>query len=822
MNNRTHRVEPLILIVDDVVANVKLLHDAMEGLGKVIFATDGAQAVGLARDRAPDVILLDIAMPGMDGYAVCAAVKADPRCADAAVIFVTAHDSAAHELQSLSQGGVDFLQKPLNLPVVRARVRTQLELRARTKDLRTARAELADLVRLLPAFVSHWSADGLNHFSNDETGAWFGIPAAELRGRQLDSVLGEANTASLAAHLASPNGRQDWSCEIDLTAGARGRRHGHATVVTRSGDPAGGFLLLITDVTARKTAELSLFDEKERFKTTLNSIGDAVVASDAAGRVTFMNPIAEDMTGWRAHEAAGRAIEDIMPLCDGGTGHAAVNPLRLALQEERIVGMALNCVLRRRDGVDLCVEDSAAPIRDHGGAVRGAIIVFHDVSEARAMAIKMTHLAQHDALTNLPNRMQLQDRAALALQQARRNGQRVAMLLIDLDDFKHINDTLGHIVGDVILQRIARRLCGALRAADTVSRQGGDEFVVLLSEIDDIAYAGATAEKLLAVVAEPLDVDGHRFDLSASVGVSLFPDDSADQDELYRHADSAMYRAKQEGRKRYRFFSADIEERLLSRNALERSIRGALEHGRFEVFYQVKVDAGAARYAGMEALVRWRDDDGALRLPAGFIPVAEETGLIVAIDRFVLAQACRDGARLREAGHPTRVSVNISAKHFLDPHFIPAVTAALADSALPPALLELEITEGMLMHNVEHAQLLLGVLKAMGIAIAIDDFGTGYSSLSYLKKFPIDTLKIDQSFVRDMLTDRNDAAIIAAIISLASSLGLDIVAEGVESQQQASALLARGCHVLQGYLYSKPVSYAAVQALIMRGVAVPG
>lgn len=820
MLQETPSFNPLILIVDDVVSNIAMLGKAVEGIAQVIFATDGASAIQLARSRSPDVILLDIEMPDMNGYAVCKALKESPETAECAIIFVTGHDSALHELASLNEGAVDFVQKPFNYAVVRARVRTHLELQRRTRQLRSAQKDLTDLVHSLPAFVAYWDGKFVNRFSNDRDGHWFGMTASAMCGRTLEQALGAHNAHTILQQAPALDQHREVQFELQLTHDGK-TRFCHAALVRREQeDVAPGFLLLLTDVSARKLAELALHEEKEKFRVTLNSIGDAVIATDRQGVVSFINPVAELMTGYCAEEALGRPIESVMPLCNGANGEPTLNPIRLALRENRIVGMAFDSQLIGRAERRYAVEDSAAPILDAHGRQSGAIIVFHDVSEARAMAFKMTHLAQHDALTDLPNRVLLRDRTSQAMEQASRIGSRVALLLLDLDNFKAINTAIGHAIGDELLKQLAERLRDFLRVSDTISRQGGDEFVILIPSLEEIAYADLVARKLLALVAAPLYHDGVRYDLTASIGLSIFPDDCADQDAMYRHADAAMYKAKQDGKNRYHFFASEIEQILLARNALDRDLRVALDEAQFAIAYQPKIDARNRRIAGLEALIRWTRD-GVQVSPAQFIPLAEETGMIVQIGIFVLEQVCRDLAELLAAGHSTCISINVSAKEFQEEGFAQRIASTLARAGVSPSLLELEITEGTLMSDIARSRANLLSLKRIGLRISIDDFGTGYSSLSYLKNFPIDVLKIDQSFVRDMLNNKDDMSIIRAIVNLAISLEIDLVAEGVELHGHADALEAMGCHVMQGYLYAKPMPLAQLRQMLAEGV-MPG
>jgi diguanylate cyclase (GGDEF)-like protein/PAS domain S-box-containing protein len=802
-------VEPTILIVDDAVLNIKVLSKAIRGMGQLLFATNGGTALSQIYEYKPDVVLLDIEMPGMNGYEVCRAIKNDPLISETAVIFVTSHNDDVSELQALALGGVDFLQKPINAPIVRARVQTHLQLQRKTRELALARRDLDDMVEHLPAFVAYWDADLTNSFCNDTHGRWFGIPAEKMRGLLIQDVLGPINFFTVDKHIEDVLSGENSSFDLTLVRDREEPLFGQASLVCRSIDGVvNGFLLLITDITERKQAEMALYDEKERMRITLSSIGDAVLATDVNGNVTFLNPIAEKMTGWLHEEACGHPIERVMPLQDATDGRISKNPIRLAFSEKRVVGMALDVALRRRDGTLIQVEDSAAPIRDHSGEITGAIIVFHDVSEARAMAIKMTHLANYDALTNLPNRLLWHDRANQAMQAARRKGNHVGLILLDIDNFKVVNDTFSHAIGDQILQQMAIRLGQQLHATDTVSRQGGDEFIVLVPDLDEVRQLADTGGKLLESMTQPFWVDGQRFDLSVSIGISLFPDDSNDQDSLYRHADTAMYRAKQCGKNRLEFFSSDMEQEMLDRHAMEKDLREALELDQFLIYYQAKVDVENDDIVGVEALLRWKNSAGQLIPPGNFIPTAEAMGLIIPIGKMVLLGACQHAKVWSDAGRPVVVSVNVSAVQFEQGNFVDVVAEVLKETGIAAHLVELEITEGVLARDYEQARGTLQALKDLGVSIAIDDFGTGYSSLAYLKRFPIDVLKIDQTFVRDMLTDKSDAAIITAVIHLSHSLGLKLVAEGVETAEQSRALREKGCRVMQGFLYSRPMPYA--------------
>jgi diguanylate cyclase (GGDEF)-like protein/PAS domain S-box-containing protein len=551
----------------------------------------------------------------------------------------------------------------------------------------------------------------------------------------------------------------------------------------------------------------ALFEEKERAQVTLNSIGDAVMSTDVWGRVTYLNLVAETLTGWTREEAAGHSLEEVFHIIDGNTREAMQNPMSLAVRENKTVGLTPNCVLVRRDGVEAAIEDSAAPIHDRRGHVTGAVMVFHDVSTARAMSQKMSYLAQHDSLTDLPNRLLLNDRLGQAMALAHRHRHKLALLYMDVDRFKHINDSLGHEIGDRLLQSIALRLRECVRSSDTVSRQGGDEFVVLLSEVTHARDAAVSAEKILLSLSTPHHVDAHALHVTASIGIATYPDDGTDAETLLKHADFAMYHAKDSGRNNCQFFRADMNVRAVARQSVENDLRHALERREFVLHFQPKINLTTGAMTGVEALIRWRHPERGLVLPTKFMPIAEECGFIVPIGRWVLREACSQARQWQEAGlPPMRVAVNISAVELRDKGFAEGVRAILKETGLEARYLELELTETFLMQDgMTSTAAVLKTLKAMGVALALDDFGTGFSSLSHLKRFPIDVLKIDQSFVRDLTTDPDDASIVSAVISMGKSLNMQVVAEGVETREQLAFLHEQSCPEGQGHYFSEPM-----------------
>jgi diguanylate cyclase (GGDEF)-like protein/PAS domain S-box-containing protein len=569
----------------------------------------------------------------------------------------------------------------------------------------------------------------------------------------------------------------------------------------------------------RRTAEELLFTERERASVTLNSIGDAVLSTNVLGSVTYLNVVAEKMTGWTCAEAFGKPLSEVFQIIDGSTRQPSPNPMELAIQNNKTVKLTPNCILIKRDGSESSIEDSAAPIHDRSGSITGAVIVFHDVTTSRALTEEMSHLAQHDILTDLPNRLLLKDRISQAIGAARRNHTKVAVLFVDLDGFKGINDTLGHAVGDKALQSVGKRLVNCVRGSDTVSRQGGDEFVVLLSEIKESSDASITARKMLTAISAPHSIDQNDLQLTASIGVSTYPEDGQDAETLLKSADTAMYECKKMGYSSYQFFKPDMNTRTIERQTIEADLRGALKRQEFVLHYQPKINLQTGKITGAEALIRWLHPDRGMVSPLQFIPIAEESGLILLIGRWVLREACRQAQDWIDADlHPTPVAVNVSSSEFGSVGFIDNLRTILKDTRLDPRYLELELTESVLMEHGESSASVLGALKSIGVRLSVDDFGTGYSSFSYLKKFPIDCLKIDQSFVQDLATDADDATIVSAVISMAKSLKRSVVAEGVETDEQVKFLQAHDCDEAQGYYFSKPVMAHQIATLLKTGI----
>jgi diguanylate cyclase (GGDEF)-like protein len=489
--------------------------------------------------------------------------------------------------------------------------------------------------------------------------------------------------------------------------------------------------------------------------------------------------------------------------------------IHVALHEQR----GGNAVVRnyRKDGSLIWNDLTVSPVLDETGKVAHFVWVINDVTEREQHEELLEYQANHDALTGLPNRNLLADRITQVLANAQRYNLPVAVLFIDLDNFKIVNDSLGHALGDRMLIIQADRLLKCIRASDTVARYGGDEFVVVVSNLEKGEDAAIVAHKVQEMLSRPFTIDGHEFGITCSIGISLFPKDGQDVDSLLKNADAAMYRAKEQSRNSFQFYTSEMNDRVVKRMVVERHLRHALEKKQLKIHYQPQIELINGRIVGIEALLRWHSPDLGLVPPDRFIPVAEETGLIVPIGEWVLKTCCEQNKAWQDAGlTPVTISVNLSARQLQKKNLPGVIAGILQESGLKPCFLELEIVESMVMQNVESALAIMNELKGLGIQLAMDDFGTGYSSLSYLKRFPFDKLKIDLSFVRDIMVDPESAAIARTIIAMAHNLNLRAIAEGVETKEQLEYLRLHDCDEIQGYYVSPPVTAHEFEALLRK------
>ncbi|APG26157.1 hypothetical protein A7E75_03585 [Syntrophotalea acetylenica] len=545
-------------------------------------------------------------------------------------------------------------------------------------------------------------------------------------------------------------------------------------------------------------------EKQAQFHTVIAATHDAVVAIDEQGRVTLFNPAAEQLFGWSSEEMIGGSLDALMPEGYRGQHRKDVASFFGTGEPSEAIGRSLELLAIHRSGREFPVELSLSV--GQCGRERFVLATLRDISSQRQVEREIRQLAYYDGLTGLPNRALFEDRFRRVLSSADRTGQLAALLFIGVDNLKIINDTRGHACGDRLLKLTGQRLSSLVHGGVTVVRWEGDKFVVLLPGLQALAEAEQVADDILKTFGEPFPVDEQRFFMTASVGVAVYPHHGSGGEMLLQHADMAMYAAKEQGRNTYCIFTEEMNRCLLERSELEHNLRQAIAREEFFLAFQPQVDQKTGRVVGAEALLRWHHKDKGLIPPGQFIPLAEESGLILPIGYWVLRHACAQNKAWQLAGYPPlRVAVNLSARQFQQPDFYDQVGRILKETELEPRYLELELTESLLMADAKAAAQTLSALRDLGVGIAIDDFGTGYSSLSYLKAFPIDRIKIAQEFVLDIVRDPGDAAIVETIIAMAHGLGLDIVAEGVETADQLEFLRTRQCQVMQGYYFSRPV-----------------
>ncbi|MCL4762727.1 MAG: EAL domain-containing protein, partial [Burkholderiales bacterium] len=677
-------------------------------------------------------------------------------------------------------------------------------------------AELTLIMDNVPARVSYIDPQYRFRFLNRHNEEWLASPRKALQGRSVRDVLGEERFAQVKPLLDRVLAGESVSSEQMLVQ-PDGSAMWESVHYAPNRDAEGsviGIYAVHTDIHDQKRNEEALRRANWMLSSHIGNTPLAVLEWDRHFRLVRWSPQAEHIFGWRSDEAMGMSLVDnpLLHEDDRRASAGLIDRLRGG-EEPRATGLTRNY---RKDGKTIWCEWYHSALRDDRGELMSILSFVQDVSSRIRAEERLQYLATRDALTGLPNRLLLHERLNQAIANARRTGNRVGVLFIDLDRFKNVNDTLGHRIGDELLKAVTQALSGALRESDLLARLGGDEFMVIVEDFDEAAALGRIAQKLCDAVAHPIRVEGHDIYVTSSIGIAVYPDDSDDPEELLKHADVAMYRSKELGRNTYQFLDAGLAEHRVRQHSLETSLRAALREDRLQLHYQplVRVDDGAV--IGAEALLRWSDAEHGSVAPHVFIPLAEESGLIHALGEWVVRTAARQCRAWRDAGLALSVSVNLSARQFYRDDIAERIVAIVREAGCEPSWLELEVTETSLLHDLDAIRTVLHELRGAGFAVAIDDFGTGYSSLTHLKHFPIDTLKIDISFIADLETDPGDAAITEAIIGLARGLKLNVVAEGVGTREQLDFLAQRGCeqhdflrrqgcHAFQGFLVSEPL-----------------
>ncbi|HYO79284.1 MAG TPA: EAL domain-containing protein [Thermoanaerobaculia bacterium] len=689
--------------------------------------------------------------------------------------------------------------------------------RARTEQaLRKSEARLRQLIATtLDAVITVDRALNVIEW-NREAETAFGVPARQALGAQLPDFIFRSGSTRAFRRIVERHRSENPSSMLRQrleTVARRANGEEFPVEITLASTGSGAdatFTAFVRDISQRKRAEHELARREQRFRTIVEKSWSGVVLLDGDVQFSFAGSSTQHLIGYEEQELLGRNIlEFVHPRDAEATGKVFAEVLARPNHEAHG-----ELRFRHKNGNWIWLEGFCQNLL-HEPSVGAIVLNYRDVSQRKETEKQLEYRAYYDSLTGLPNRLLFRDRLVNSLAAAKRNRVGVAVMYLDVDHFKLVNDGLGHSYGDRLLADVARRLHTALRASDTISRIGGDEFSVLLPEVTSTDAVAGVARKILDSLSQPFDIEGHELVVSASVGISCYPADGDDAETLLRCADAAMYRAKELGRNQAQLFTPSMNERYVRRLALEQHLHHAIERNELELYYQPIYDRARRRVVSLEALLRWRDPGRGLVQPAEFIQLAEETGMIVPIGEWVLRAACRQLREWQEAGISSlHVAVNISAVQLQQRGLVEVVRSAIEESGIAPESLQLEITESAAMQNFEATKKALREIREMGVGLAIDDFGTGQSSLIYLKDFPIDTVKIDKEFLRDVTSDETAAAIVSYVINLAHTLRLTVVAEGVETEEQARFLRHYSCYLLHGYLFSKPIPSADVLAYL--------
>lgn len=787
-----------ILVVEDDEAARLTTSVTLERAGyRVVEAVDCASARQRFSEERPDIILLDVLLPDGDGFSLCRELSALSGGKELSIAMVTGLDDIDSIHRAYESGATDFITKPVSWGTLPYRIQFILRASKAFRDLRISEGKTRALLAGIPDIILRIDRDG--QVMDMQVGAHVDDMEEWVIH---DAVTGEGHLpGQVYRTLATPirrvfAGQGEQLVEFEWTQKNHPRTW-EARLILRERDE---IVMVIRDITQRKQQEAEL----RLWAKVFEGSNEAILITDAKLRIVLVNKTYEKMMGFAEEEVLG---VDTAKVGAQLHSHGFFRNLVSILKERGYwQGELIN---RRKDGERFPTWYSISQVLNTEGQVENYIAIFSDISERKKSRERIDFLAHHDSLTELPNRALLNDRLEMAINTAKRRGEKAGILFIDLDRFKNINDSLGHSAGDQILRQTAQRLTAAVRNDDTVARLGGDEFVVLLPRVRDERSLAEVAIKLRDEILKPYLLEDMPLHLSPSIGIAVYPDDGENPSALIKNADAAMYLAKEKGRNNYQFYTPILNARTLDRLKLEYDLRSALDQAQFELHYQPQIDANTRRVYGAEALVRWRHPERGLVPPNQFIPIAEETGLIIPLGAWVIAEAARQVRCWSESGFGDLVvSVNISALQFHQAGFLNEVQVLLAQAGSEPSSLELELTESMLMADMDVSIQVLQAFRDQGYRIAIDDFGTGFSCLNYLRRLPVNILKIDQSFVRDMQTDSASLAIVTSIINLADSLGMETIAEGVETADEAMILSRQGCHLMQGYHFSKPLPAA--------------
>ncbi|HEY8094764.1 MAG TPA: EAL domain-containing protein [Methylobacter sp.] len=736
MTNDIDSATSTVLIVDDIPANLGVAVEHLEARGyRVVIAQEGEEGLQRAILVQPDIILLDVMLPGQDGFEICRRLKANADTRNIPVIFMTALLEEDDKLAGFEAGGVDYITKPLHIGELLVRVDTHLKLSLMQKQLEVQNRQLQQHRQYL-----------------------------------------EQQVAERTAELSASN--RSLEAEIDV----------------------------------RQCAEVALQESERQYRSLVENTPDTIARYDQNCRRLYANPKMIEELGGEVEQILNRTPTEFPG------GNSAVDyeeRIRQIFADAQLTDFELSW--QSAEGRQIVSYISLTPEFSADGEVVSVLAVGRDITEIDQYRRNIHRLAFYDALTKLPNRALLAERMQQTINDASQHGYRFALMLLDLDRFKNINDALGHDMGDLLLSAAAERLQHCMRTCDMVARLGGDEFAILLPLLGTDTDTVPIADKIVKVFEQPFHVSDRELFISTSIGIALYPHDSTDIDALFRYADLAMYHAKKLGRNNFQFYIQELTAHSAELMALEVALRYACSNDELELYYQPQVDLSTGRMIGAEALLRWNRGKDGMMSPDKFIPMAEDSGLIVGIGEWVLQAACQAAVNWNTGRSiPFKVAVNLSTRQFLQNDLLTSVQRILQETQCKPEWLKLEITESLLLDDSNEILDVLNAFDAMGLALSIDDFGTGYSALSYLNRFPVSQIKIDQSFVRDIPGDQDKAELVKAMIFIAQALHLELVAEGVETREQADYLNMNGCLTAQGYLFGKPMPYAEFDAILER------
>jgi diguanylate cyclase (GGDEF)-like protein/PAS domain S-box-containing protein len=804
--------EPLVLVADDDSEIRRLAEESLRDRGFAVKTVrNGEQAVSEFRRLNPNLVLLDAEMPVMDGLEACAEIRESLGGKQAPVIMFIARDDAKSIVNAYSAGATDFQTKPVDWFILSQRIRYLLRSKEALEAMLQSEEKNKALLAAIPDLILTIDRNGKFIDCKHSNG----FDSITLPGDFLNKTVGEVFSGEAAKKYLFHVNKALETKEIQVfeyPIDFEGTLREFETRAVPKGDDH--VLTIVRDITEQKESARALEREKDFVATILDTTSALVVVRDTLGRIVRFNRACERATGYASYEVEKRFLWDFL-----------LKPKDVVLEkvqfQEILMGKPAGKyeapLLTKSNGERMIVWTNST-LHGRDNSIEYVISTGIDITERQQAEERIQFLAYYDGLTNLPNRILFKEHLMQALAYSQRHERLMAVMFIDVDRFKQINDTFGHSLGDLLLKGIAGRLKACLRRSDCVARLkleeteasigrfGGDEFTILIPDIPNVQAVAKIARRILESISEQFDLDGQEIIVTSSIGISIYPHDGRSAESLLKHADLAMYAAKDKGRSGYHFYNDSMNKKTYDRLTLENNLRKAIKRDEFSIYYQPKIEIKTRRLVGAEALLRWNHPTKGLITPSQFIPVAEETGLIKPMGLWGFHAVCKQSVQWQKDGFsPIPISVNLSAIQFQQRDLTDKIIRILSETKIDPQLIEMEITESTLMQNEEDAGRILMRLKDLGISISIDDFGTGYSSLYYIKRFTLDTLKIDRSFIKDLNVDPDDRAITRAIIALAKTLGLKVIAEGVEEKAHLEVLRDMGCDQAQGFYFSPPL-----------------